>query len=150
MEIKLLTAKTLAKSELAQAGTHYLARSQKTNTGIKFKEIELSAGTNTKLKASELISQAGLNLADTLVLAEWGSDVTSAEFDQILSRKKNYGESLNFLLGNAYGWEREEGIGVKYLSLSKLTMGHELARLILWEQIYRFADRVSGGNYHKE
>jgi len=36
------------------------------------------------------------------------------------------------------------------LSLSPMTLPHLLARLVLWEQLYRATDVLSGGAYHRK
>ena len=51
-------------------------------------------------------------------------------------------------MGNAFGWIRDY-INAEYISLSKMTYSHEIAKLLLIEQIYRYMDKISGGKYSK-
>lgn len=55
-----------------------------------------------------------------------------------------------FLIGGALGHSREvlKASG-KVLSLSKLTLTHEMTRLVLLEQLYRACTILEGENYHK-
>jgi len=55
-----------------------------------------------------------------------------------------------FLVGGALGHSREvlEAAG-KVLSLSRLTLTHEMIRLVLLEQLYRACTILEGENYHK-
>lgn len=57
---------------------------------------------------------------------------------------------VHFLIGGAFGLEPElrEGCGVR-LSLSALTLPHDLARLLLLEQLYRAGTILGNHPYHK-
>ena len=55
---------------------------------------------------------------------------------------------------NCLHWHPDEGetildYDIMRLSLSKMTMPHELASLVLVEQIYRATEINKGSNYHK-
>lgn len=55
-----------------------------------------------------------------------------------------------FVIGSDLGLDREiQGSADLRLSLGRLTLPHLLARLVLWEQIFRATDILSGGSYHR-
>ena len=55
-----------------------------------------------------------------------------------------------FVIGGAYGLDRGlVGESRHRLSLSGLTLPHDLARLVLAEQLYRAGTIVRGEPYHK-
>ena len=55
-----------------------------------------------------------------------------------------------FLVGGAFGLSREVRAGAaRCMSLSEMTMPHELARLVLTEQLYRAGTILRGEPYHK-
>ncbi|MEE8201265.1 MAG: 23S rRNA (pseudouridine(1915)-N(3))-methyltransferase RlmH [Candidatus Acidoferrales bacterium] len=68
-----------------------------------------------------------------------GKAFTSAEFARWLARQMNTGQNeLIFLLGGAEGFPEETKQGAtSLLALSQLTFPHELARVVLLEQLYR-------------
>lgn len=59
-------------------------------------------------------------------------------------------EGATFVIGGAYGLDESllNGAG-RRLSLSPMTMPHDLARLVLAEQLYRAGTIVRGEPYHK-
>ena len=52
--------------------------------------------------------------------------------------------------GTAEGWEGIERANYQRISLSRLTMPHELASLVLVEQVYRACEIIRGSSYHKQ
>jgi len=86
-----------------------------------------------------------------IVLDERGKGVTSHDFAKLLSARMTAGtRSLCFLIGGAFGLSEKIRQQADYvLSLSALTMPHQLTRLVLLEQIYRAHTIVRGIKYHK-
>jgi len=86
-----------------------------------------------------------------IVLDGRGKELSSIEFatfiSQTLSRQN---KDIAFFIGGADGFDEEFlKKGNFALSLSKLTFPHELARLILLEQIYRAFTIINNEKYHK-
>lgn len=85
------------------------------------------------------------NKSDVYLLAEYGQEFTSLGFADFLKNKKE----IILVLGGALGWAEE--IKKEYpqsISLSQLTMPHELVRVVLLEQIYRAASIINKKDYH--
>ncbi len=77
--------------------------------------------------------------APVVLLDAAGKAFTSGEFARWLARQANSGQKLLvFLLGGAEGFPEETKKKADVLlSLSKMTLPHELARVVLLEQLYR-------------
>lgn len=79
-----------------------------------------------------------------------GRQMSSEAFSRWMQRERESGQDLAFVIGGAYGLApdiRERATTT--LSLSPLTLPHELARLVLAEQLYRAGTIVRGEPYHK-
>jgi 23S rRNA (pseudouridine1915-N3)-methyltransferase len=82
----------------------------------------------------------------SIVLHPDGKSLDSFEFSKLLSDKM----SIQFLIGGAYGFEDAFVKKCdKVISLSKLTMSHKIAKVVLLEQIYRGFSILSNHPYHK-
>ena len=81
-------------------------------------------------------------------LTEEGQSFTSIELTSLLLNFKN--KKINFLIGGADGIPSDiKDKSHLLLSLSPLTFPHELARLILIEQIYRAISISNNSPYHR-
>ena len=85
---------------------------------------------------------------DFIVLTEEGKEYTST---QLSARLASSDRKLIFLIGGPYGISPEVKAAANTLwSLSKLTFPHEIARLLLCEQLFRAMNIANGGSYHHE
>lgn len=86
-----------------------------------------------------------------LALDERGPALSSEAFARHLEEQVNRGvEGLLFVIGSDLGLHREllEAADER-MSLSAMTLPHLLARLLLWEQLFRAANILGGGAYHR-
>ena len=79
-----------------------------------------------------------------------GKIFTSEKFAEWLSKERDTGRDTAFVVGGAYGLSDEilDRSQMK-LSLAPWTLPHELARLVLAEQLYRAGSILRGEPYHK-
>ena len=104
---------------------------------------------SSREKEAEAI-QGALRPDETLVaLMEQGETLTSIRFSQRLAQLGN--ERIAFVIGGADGLTQELKAKARWqLSLSPMTFPHELARLMLIEQLFRAQAIRQGSPYHRE
>jgi 23S rRNA (pseudouridine1915-N3)-methyltransferase len=86
-----------------------------------------------------------------VVMDSHGKEFSSEKFAQFIG---NYQESnprpLVFAVGGADGFTEQTRAAAQFtLSLGKITLAHELARVVLLEQIYRAFTILKGHPYHR-
>ncbi len=75
-----------------------------------------------------------------------GKKIDSFEFSRIFQKSAN----INFFIGGAYGFEDEFLTQTQMvISLSSLTYAHKIAKVVLFEQIYRGLCLGANHPYHK-
>lgn len=84
-----------------------------------------------------------------VVLDSHGTELSSEAFARWLGREHDAGRPVTFVVGGAYGLDDDlRARGTLVLSLSRMTLPHELCILIFLEQLYRALDIARGGQYH--
>jgi 23S rRNA (pseudouridine1915-N3)-methyltransferase len=122
--------------------------------GCEVSELkEQTGGDDKRIIAAESVKLlSALEKDDFLVLLdERGRELTSPELAEFVSARQQAGvKRLAFVIGGFAGVSDEvkQRANVQ-LSLSRMTLTHELARVILTEQIYRAFTLLAGLPYHK-
>ncbi len=86
-----------------------------------------------------------------VVLDEGGRRLTSETFARMLREWEDRSTSgLDFVIGSDLGLDRDFAArAVVRLSLSPMTLPHQVARLVVWEQLFRATHILGGGGYHR-
>jgi len=150
LDITLVTIGKIKDKSYSALITEY---SKRLKPYARLKVIELEAvsfAPNTRDKAKdfegERIENFLIKQKDSVVylLAERGETFNSPDFAYWLERKS----PLTLVVGGALGFS--DYLYNKYpaISLSLLTFPHELARVVLFEQLYRATTILQKKNYH--
>jgi 23S rRNA (pseudouridine1915-N3)-methyltransferase len=75
-----------------------------------------------------------------------GEQLDSVGFSRFLEDRRQSGRDLCFLIGGPYGLELER-VDHRF-SLGAITLPHQLARVVLLEQLYRGHKILAGEPYH--
>ena len=79
-----------------------------------------------------------------------GREYSSPEFSAELERASMNYSSVTFVIGGSFGLSQEvKALGKIKLSFGKMTLPHQLARMVLLEQIYRAFSISNHSKYHK-
>jgi 23S rRNA (pseudouridine1915-N3)-methyltransferase len=86
-----------------------------------------------------------------IVLDEAGARCTSEDLAHRLRQlEERSTPGLDMIIGSDLGLDRQlVGDAAWTLSLSPMTLPHQLARLVLWEQLFRATHILGGGGYHR-
>lgn len=85
-----------------------------------------------------------------IALVSTGRQLDNLELTDFISNQIGLYSRIALIIGGPLGLSTEVLQNCQEtLSLSKLTFPHEIARLLLLEQLYRSATIVAGENYHK-
>ena len=117
---------------------------------VKDSKSKASEAEITKLEGQGIIKALS---TDTfcIVLDPNGKSLSSEKFAQQISQWQRQNRKIvSFVVGGSNGLSDEVFTRADYkLSLSEMTFTHDMARLILLEQIYRAYSILAGSKYHK-
>jgi 23S rRNA (pseudouridine1915-N3)-methyltransferase len=80
------------------------------------------------------------------LLASDGKQLDSIEFSRFLEERRGSGRDLCFVIGGPRGLDLDSCD--MRLSLGPMTLPHQLARVVLLEQVYRANKIIAGEPYH--
>ena len=159
MKIKIVTVGKLKEKYLKDGIAEY---SKRISRFAAVEMIEL-ADEKTPDRASDSENEKILNLEGNrilskigdrefvIVLAIEGKTLSSEEFSKQLEQASINGYStLTFVIGGSLGLSPQVKKRANlFLSFGRLTLPHQLMRLVLTEQIYRAFTIQQGSPYHK-
>jgi 23S rRNA (pseudouridine1915-N3)-methyltransferase len=99
-----------------------------------------------ELREDEHVARRLPDRAFVSLLDQAGRMPDSIEFSAFLEGRRQSGQDLCFVVGGPFGLDLP---GVQHrLSLGKMTLPHQLARVVLLEQLYRAHKILAGEPYH--
>lgn len=159
MKITVIALGSLSERAFSEAFEEYRKRFRSFGT---FECIELKEQKLPK-EPSEAQIKAGLRTEGETILSRIpqrafvcamaieGKMFSSEAFADLLDRKMSGGVGeFVFVIGSSFGLDGAVKERADFLlSMSPMTFPHQLARVMLAEQVYRAAQILSGGKYHK-
>lgn len=153
MQIEIISVGKPKSTWLQEGIDHYrqLASRYAQIDLTRVKESSGSRGGETVRTEESARLQARLDdKALTILLDERGKQHDSFALANLIERSKLKYSKIQFLIGGAFGVDETVRGQVKQnLSLSKLTLPHDLVQLFLLEQVFRGLSILAGSKYHK-
>lgn len=125
---------------------------------VELSEEKIRSNTPNQAQIDEVLSAEGARMMQKIGAHDYviamcieGKQLSSEELSQTLDSAAVVGKStVDFIIGGSYGLSSEiKKRADLRLSMSRMTFPHQLARVILSEQIYRAFEISTGGKYHK-
>lgn len=160
INVNVITVGKLKESYLRSACDEYAKRLQafcKLNI-VELNECRLSDTPSQKeidnalaTEAKSMMPYVSIKNCLNVAMCIEGKQFSSVDFSNKIDNAGVTGKStINFIIGSSFGISDEiKKISDIKLSMSLMTFPHQLARVMLLEQIYRAFQISSGGKYHK-
>lgn len=154
MKLAVVAVGRLRQPHWRSAADVYLDRLKRF---VPTEEIEVRSAHKNERDPTRALSSEGEALLSAapegvlVALDERGRAMSTAEFASLLEDHMLYHSgAISFLIGGALGLDRSvRKRADRTLSLSAMTMPHQLARVVLCEQLYRAMTVIRGEPYHK-
>ena len=117
----------------------------------ELKEVKSKSTHDLKNQEGKLFLENVKTSDHLILLDESGQQKQSRKLAQELQNYMNLSQNIVFLIGGAHGvsqevFDRSNSI----LSLSEMTLTHDMARILLLEQVYRAHTILRGEKYHND
>ena len=121
---------------------------ERLNKMCDFREKITAAGTE-EVETQRILKTLENSDGFIAALDEHGKEFSSLELANLISRQKDLGVPVVFVVGGAYGLKDAVlGKAKMKISLGRMTLPHELCKLVFLEQLYRAHTIIAGSGYH--
>lgn len=140
MQLRILAIGKLKDAHLEHLCDQYVVRSR------SMVPIQRVACRN----AAEQWKRASHGGAPVVLLDERGEQLDTVALSRLIGGFREAGRPrVDLLIGDAHGYdEADRARADRVLALSRLTLPHRLAQLLLCEQLYRVGTILAGHPYH--
>jgi 23S rRNA (pseudouridine1915-N3)-methyltransferase len=144
MKLSFLAVSRERSETYEAAAVVYLKRLQ------AFAKTDASSFPTEETLLAAVDRQRGRTAPLLVLLDARGKTYSSEDFAAWLQRERDAGrQSIVFAIGPASGWSADaRSTADLLLSLGTMTLPHELARVVLTEQVYRAFTIMAGHPYH--
>ena len=126
------------KAPFVEADAHYRKMLQR-HLPVEVVEVRDEAGLKRRVPAR----------AHVIALDRGGREMSSDAWGSWLSQRRIDAQDLCFLIGGRDGLSAQSlGLADERLSLGPQTMAHQVARVVLLEQLFRATKILAGEPYH--
>jgi 23S rRNA (pseudouridine1915-N3)-methyltransferase len=109
---------------------------------VRLEQVELRDGAGIEARvAARLPTGTFVSLLDAD-----GEELDSAAFARFIEARRASGRDLAFVIGGAFGIGLEDA--EHRLALGRMTLPHQLARVVLLEALFRAHKIIAGEPYH--
>ncbi|MEE9373347.1 MAG: 23S rRNA (pseudouridine(1915)-N(3))-methyltransferase RlmH [Saprospiraceae bacterium] len=117
---------------------------------IQLRDVRFISPKKQKVEEAKLFQKYLKSDAFNVCLDEHGKAFTSMQLSQKITSFQNMSiQCLNIMIGGAYGFDKSVlNQSNEKWSLSKMTLPHDLCRIILTEQLYRAFTIIRNEKYH--
>ena len=156
LNIKIITVGRLKEKYLRDACSEYLKRLKRFGNVqvIELDEYRLSDNPSDR-EIEKALEIEGNNIKEAkgylIAMCIEGKQLSSVKLAEKISQISVDGQSnISFIIGSSFGIAENVKKSADFkLSMSDMTFPHQLARVMLLEQIYRAFQINNNGKYHK-
>jgi 23S rRNA (pseudouridine1915-N3)-methyltransferase len=155
MSLRLVAVGRVKHGALRESCEEYAKRIRRYDALVIDEVKEAGRPDAEALRASRMEGESILRILpgpDVIIaLTRGGEAISSTELADQMRNWRDAARTATFVLGGSFGLSEEVLTRAHWhMSLSSLTLPHDVARLVLLEQLYRAHTILRGEPYHKE